>query len=41
MARKVWLKEIQNGSYMASKDYLERKRKKEFSTREEVSNEHD
>jgi len=36
MARKVWIKEIKDGNYTAAKDYLERKRKKEFSLRTEV-----
>ena len=41
MAREVWLKEIKKGNYQASKDYLERKRRDEFSVKQEISQKSD
>lgn len=38
-ARKVWVSEIENGNYQASKEWLERKEKDEFSLKQEITQE--
>lgn len=38
MARKVWMGKIQEGDYVASRDYLRAKRKDEFSEKVETDN---